>query len=498
MKKLLFIIILILSIILLASCATENNSITDNIIAPSNNDLPITGKWIIKDYKMSNTDIKKDELAKTRIGDEILFHEDLFVLGEGYYLEPSFKTKHINTLDYFVYQYNINPKELNINQDESQVISLMKDGQLLYEFVKKSEDSAIVNIDGVFFYLTQVSEEVEEEKIAEYSYADKARFKAANIEEDDILRSGVLIGLKSLDLESNQRDIEKWNYRTIFIRSYNKDIANIYEMDNIFLPRKTGFWNIKIDREEDHGKVNDRILASPIDKTSDSKKIKSIKDEEESSLKNILYIGNDYISIENVGRVNKGERIIELYPIDNVKEGNPIAISDITGDIGKKRFLEAGKKEIQMIHNEYKNSPVDLKPNEENFGLFRRNGCWIFKGRYNYVKEDEYKYTDFNIQYIPPKEIVQYDEVSIPWNTIKSKVPEAIDAFTSPNDDMVLIITSNKILVYLIDEGDISYTPAAKIELKSGEKPIMAEWAIGKYPLLWEDEVLKSGGMSIK
>lgn len=263
MKKLLFIIILILSIILLASCSTENNSITDNIIAPSNNNLPITGKWIIKDYKISNINITKDELAKTHIGDEILFHEDLFVLGEDYYLEPSFKTKHINTLDYFVYQYNINPKELNINQDESQVISLMKDGQLLYEFVKKSQDSAIVNIDGVFFYLTQVSEEVEEEKISEYSYADKARFKAANIQEDDILRSGILIGFKSLDLENNKDDLEKWNYRTIFIRSYNKDIADIYEMDNIFLPRKTGFWNIKIDRE-DHGKVNDRILASPI------------------------------------------------------------------------------------------------------------------------------------------------------------------------------------------------------------------------------------------
>lgn len=496
MKKILFIITLILSMGLLVSCATENSNISDNIMAPSNNKLPINGKWIIKDYTLSNSSSIDEELAKTYLGDEILFHQELFVLGEYYYFQPSFRTKNINTLDYFIYQYNINPKDLNIDQDQSQVISLMKDDKILYEFIKKTENSAIVNIDGVFFYLTQVSEEISEEKIAEYSYADKARFKAANIEEDDILRSGALIGLKSLDLEVSEKGMEKWNYRTIFIRSYNKDIANIHEIDNVFLPRKTGFWNIKIDREENKGKVNDHIFASPIGKTSDYKN--TIKQKEENSLKNILYIGNDYISIENVDISNKEKRILELYPIDNLNEGNPISISDIAGEIGKKRFFEAGKKEIQLNYNEYKNSPIDLKPDEENFGLFRRNGCWIFKGRYNFIEEDKDQYTDFNIQYIPPKEIVQYDEVSIPWNTIKSKVPEAIDAFTSPNDDMILIMTADKILVYLIYEGSISDIPASKIELKSGEVPIMAEWAIGTYPLLWEDEILKNGGISIK
>ncbi len=37
-----------------------------------------------------------------------------------------------------------------------------------------------------FFYLSKVSDKVEDEKIAEHYYSDKAMFRMASIEEDDI------------------------------------------------------------------------------------------------------------------------------------------------------------------------------------------------------------------------------------------------------------------------------------------------------------------------
>lgn len=78
------------------------------------------------------------------------------------------------------------------------------------------------------------------------------------------------------------------------------------------------------------------------------------------------------------------------------------------------------------------------------------------------------------------------------------KVPEAIDAFTSPNDDIIVILTHNNILVYLIDEGEIADIPVAKIKLKTAERVVMAEWAIGRYPVLWEEEFLKNEATPIK
>jgi hypothetical protein len=498
MKKISLLIILLLSMILLVSCNVDNIEISDKIEAPDNNTPPISGKWVIEDYKIGDVSVMDEETAKTYIGKEALFDKKLVAIGDDYCLEPSFKIKNVNTADYLIYQYKTNPKFLNIDKDEIQIVSVMNKEQFFYEFIKESEETIITNIDGVFFYLKLVSNKVEDEKIAEYFYTEKAMFRMADVQENDILRTGLLIGLKSLDLENREDNIEKWNYRTILIRSYNNQVVAVYEIEDIFLPRRTGFWKVGVNREEVDGKFNDTIFAYPQKKTLDiEQEQEKVEEKEEerkikrNTLKNILYIGNDYISVENVDYLNKGIRMLEFYPIDNIDKGKPMKFSDITGEVGKEFFLEGANKEI-LLEEKYKNSSIDLSPNEESFGLFRRNGHWIFKGRINFIENGIYSYKNFNIKAIPPREIIHYDELSIPWNAIKAKIPEAVDAFTSPNEDMIIVITHNNLLIYLIDDGDIGDIPVIKIQLKSAEKVIMSEWAVGRYPLLWEEEFLKN------
>ena len=181
-----------------------------------------------------------------------------------------------------------------------------------------------------------------------------------------------------------------------------------------------------------------------------------------------------------------------------MRKENPIKISDIAGEIGRNSFLEGANKEILSKNEKYKDSTIDLVPDEESFGLFRRNGYWIFKGRVNFLDNGVYSYKDFNIRAIPPKEVVHFDQLAVPWNAIKTKVPEAVDAFTSPNEDIALIVTHNNILVYTIDNGDISDIPLKKIQLKSAEKVIMSEWGLDRYAPIWEEEFLKSGGIEIE
>ena len=506
MKKFLIVIILVLSAFLLISCNIDDSEISDKIVAPNNTILPISGEWIIEDYKFGSISSMDEETAESYIGKEVLFHQKLVAIGDDYCLDPSFKIKNVNTSDYLIYQYKTNPEFLNIEQDEIQIVSVVSKEQFFNEFIKESEERVIVNIDGVFFYLNKVSEKVEDEKIAEHYYNDNAMFRMASIKEDDVLKSGILMGLKSLDLQSKEDNIEKWNYRTIWIGSYNREIDSIYEMEDIFLPRKTGFWRVGVNREKIDNKINDYIIAYPQNKTMELKKQeiknqekqKENKIEKENTIKNILYVGNDYISLEKIHYLNKGERVLEFYPIDYLNRGKPIKISDVSGQIGQEAFLEGANKEIQLEDGKYKDSSIDLKPNEENFGLFRRNGHWIFKGRFNFIEDTKYIYKDFNIKCIPPKEVVYYDELSIPWNAIKSKIPEAMDAFISPNEDIAIIITHNNILTYLIDEGKIADIPVSKIKLKPTEKVIMAEWAIGRYPVLWEEEFLRNQATPIK
>ena len=502
MKKVLLLIILILIMPFMISCNLENTEITDKIAAPDNIKPPISGKWIVEDYKISSISSMNEKTAKTYIGKEALFDKELVAIGDDYCLKPSFKIKNVKTSDYLIYQYKVNPDFLNIDKDEIQIVSITGEEQFFYEIIKESDERIIVNIDGVFFYLKQVSKEVQDEKVAEYYYTDKAMFRMADVEDKDMLRTGVLIGLKSLDTDAEE-DLEKWNYRTIFIRSYNKEIVSTYEKNNIFIPRKTGFWEIKVDRKRTDDKINDKIIALPYKKNKKTVNLKNEKNNKdkiknENTIKNILYAGNDYISIENVNYSNKGERYLEFYPIDNIDKGKPMKISDILGEIGKESFLEEANKKILLEDKKYKDSSIGLSPNEESFGLFRRNGHWVLKGRINFVENGIYSYKNFNIKAIPPKEVVHYDELFIPWNAVKTKVPEALDAFISPNEDLIIIITNNNLLVYLIDDGQIGDIPVAKIKLKSTEKVIMAEWAIGRYPLVWEGEFLKHEATPIK
>ncbi len=522
MKKFLSFILLIGLLFLLTSCKIESNETIDAIRAPKNIMPPLYGEWVIKDYRIGNISTMDEETAMSYLGKEVLFHKDLVAIGDEYCMDPIYKIKNVNPVDYLIYQYKTSPKFLDIDKDEIQIVSVMSNEQFFYEFIKESEDTIIVNIDGVFFYLELVSEEIKDEKLAEYYYKDKAMLRIASMEADDIPESTVLIGLKSLYLEDGN-DLEKWNYRTILIYSYNKEVKGIYEMEDIFLPRKTGFWKLGVERIQDVDDVEDNIFVHPLKRVAVSEQKKANKKDtdilineeildkelifsakkeqkpiENKTLKNILYAGNDYISLETVNYLEKGERILEFHLIDSIDKQNPIKISDIAGEIGRNSFLEGANKEILFKNEKYKDSTIDLVPDEERFGLFRRNGYWIFKGRVNFSDNGVYSYKDFNIRAIPPKEVVHFDQLAVPWNAIKTKVPEAVDAFTSPNEDIALIVTHNNILVYTIDNGHISDIPLKKIQLKPTEKVIMSEWGLDRYAPIWEEEFLKNGGIEIK
>lgn len=506
---------------MLTSCNIENIEISDTIKAPQNLKPPIYGEWVIEDYKFGNVSAMDEKMAESYLGKEAFFHEDLVAIGDEYCVEPVYKIKNVQPIDYLIYQYKTNPKYLDIEEDKIQIISITGEEQFFYEFIRESEDSIIAYIDGVFFYLKMVSPKVRDEKLAEYYYSEKAIMRTTNLESEDILKSTVLIGLKSSSREGD--NLEKWDYRTILVRAQNKSIVGIYEMEDIFFPRKTGFWKLSVDRIKDVDDAEDNIIISPIKKVvSDTKGkvatteeimefearnedgdliIPDFKKEEEiadKNLKNILYVGNDYISLELVNYLERGERILEFHPIDNLDKGNPMKISDIAGEIGKTSFLEEANKEILAKNEQFKDSTIDLTPDEESFGLFRRNGHWIFKGRVNFLDNGNYSYKDFNIRAIPPKEVVHFDQLFVPWNAIKTKVPEAVDAFTSPNEDIVLIVTHNNILIYTMENGYISDIPLSKIPLESTEKIIMLEWGIGRYGPIWEDEFIKSGGNTVK
>ena len=199
--------------------------------------------------------------------------------------------------------------------------------------------------------------------------------------------------------------------------------------------------------------------------------------------KRIDYIGNDYISIQVSGKGSYEysdkiwqENILQILPIDSLPSKKNIKITDLSGDesLGA---IELGIQKAMTKLNIEESNILNKHKLLDSFGLVRKMGHWFFKGRINYMLDNEFRYADYNISILPPPKLVIYDELDISWTHIKNKVPGAIDAFTSPNKDIVLVFTKSEIIIYGIERGEIENSPLRRISLKDNETVIMSEWA---------------------
>lgn len=493
MKKIGLIIIAIISLTFLNSCNSSRFQVKESIMAPENNIPPLHGKWTIDRYIDSPYN-KAAGLSKDSLVDmDVLFHKDAVIVGGDYALNPEYKYKNVSIYDYLLYKYKVDPEYLELEDSMVDIITVISDNQYFYEFIKYDEDKMIIYDDDRFYFLNKTAEEVSKDEIHRYINVEKSIMRISNIQEADTLRSGVLLGIKSYDYDPEE-EVDRWNYKTIWIRASNRTVASIYELENLLVPRKRGFWMVDVNRSNDYNIIKDEVRAIEMKKYQDDKVLdlnffglRSVEEQrivpaQNSVIKNILYIGNDYVSSEVVDLKN-GKKTLEVYHVDYLKDNKAIKISDLIGDEGFKTFVEGAQSVMKS------DSTAIL--NEESFGLTRRNGYWIMKGRLNFESDGEQYYKDYNIKAIPPKELVNYDVLAIPWDRIKSKIPEAIDAFTSPNEDIVVVITRADILVYPIEDKEVSLRELGKIKLDTSDAVVMAEWSTGRYTPLWEEEVLR-------
>lgn len=488
MRKQKFLILILASILFLSACNISDTNIRDKINAPQNKKPPISGKWEIT---ACLGELEEDD---PYVGKEGLFHQEAVIIGADYATEPSFKLKNVNTSDYLLYKYKTNANALGIEQDEIQIITILKDNQYFYEFIKIDDNKLIIYIDDKFYVAEKIVEEVNIDEVNRYIDVERSMVRTFDTMDAEKLQTGVLLGIK-IPTYDEVNDISQWEYKTIWINSQDKNITDVYELDNLLLPRKNGFWMIHMDRIISQGNITDKINAVPKFTPEDNKEksFSIMSDSEEipiynpsSVLKNILFVGNDYISIEKINMNLNKKKTLEVYALDNMEDEKPIKLSDIIGPDGKEIF-EEGAENILSLES--------AVLNESNMGLDRKNGYWVFKGRVNYKQNEEELYKDFNIKAIPPEEMVSFDEIAIPWNMLKSQIPQAIDVYSSPNEDFIIVVTHSNLLIYPIANGEVKSTePLRRIPLPNNASIIMSEWAVGRYPDIWQSEVIKNGG----
>jgi len=172
--------------------------------------------------------------------------------------------------------------------------------------------------------------------------------------------------------------------------------------------------------------------------------------------------------------------------------GEAVSLSMVSSQIAENAIKKSAADYISSMKGEA-SQKILSKTDESNFTLIRRNGHWIMRSRLYYKQPYEKKYQDFDMKIMVPTELICYDEMNIPWNDIKKKLPWTSDAFMSPNRDIVVLADKRSLSIYTIKNRTEIDKQLLKLQLSKGETIVMAEWSIGRFAELWDNFVNKNG-----
>jgi hypothetical protein len=506
MKKILSLFILAIIFINLTACNNFDLTTTTKVTPPKVA-IPVDGVWRVERYAFSALSKMAEEEASGWIGQEASFKEQKVVLPDDKCDKPEFKIKSVNTKTYLYNNYKSFMETLGINQNEIQIITITSSENYFRDIIKVDDNTIGIVKEGVFFFLSKQSTETrinkddagDEKKI---SHKEMQPFRKS-------YKSGFLLGLKSyktvnykLPFINENKPILEPVYRTLWI-SYDGSIEEISELPFLFVPRRTGFWKLEVQRKITSNSGLDLLLAAPIGKESKTKDMKVINaiNKEFYDLKSISFVGNDYVCYErdseNTTKIDNkpsSSHSLEVVPLDTIYTGSeiPIVASKILGEKGIEGLNSGAKSYLRTISEENRKLLKDT-PSPTNFGIFRQNGKWLLRGRLDYLSPSEkYQFADFNIPLAAPENLVNYDSLFPSWEVIKQKVPSAVDGYTSPNKDIAVVLTKSKLLVYAIKQNVLGGTPLKEVDLKNSEVSVMAQWALDDYVKLWSDAVNKN------
>lgn len=478
--KLIRVIIILMSIFL-QGCRPIDINVENKITPPKSSELHVKGVWKIEEYKSLNNKINQVKF-KNYIDKVVIIDENIAAVDEEVFLNPKYKVKSVSANNFFEYRHNIDHKSIGIKGENVDIISVSDSNQIVYDFIKISDNQLALYKDQGLLLMNKISNNTDE-------YISKLNLNNTNnnlnnhFKEDKLLRSGVILGLRSDNLKESKSE-----YRTLWISSRNRKLQNTIELSQLFVPRRSGFWEVGMDREIKDGKLIQSLYAHPVIKFVNEGTLS--KDEntlQESLQRNITFIGNDYMctEIEENGQ-------LQVLPIDNISMAKGVNISDlISGNVND--TLTRSLNAFRAAQDKKKVDELEKQMRKDNFTVVRGNGHWVMKGRLNYISpSDNKKFEDFIIYGAPLSTLVNYDELFVPWSEVKARVPEAVDAFTSPNKEIALIVTKNYIYVYSIINGHLSEQPIDKIKIQENESIIMAEWATGDYVGKWNEIIMNN------
>jgi hypothetical protein len=546
-KKLLFFLIT-LSLLILNGCSLSTEASVGKIISPSIKSYPLDGKWAVireqdlkdsgpekaqspidnepkedwspaedkSDKTQASTDDKSektqasadDKSEKTQlltdnksvkvhssaddraeknplwVDETFQFDGNLAVFGNQIWEDLSFKMKRVNRDDYLMTKYSTFFDDNQSSNEKVDVITIYANSGFLAEGMKIDKESMVFFIQNKELLLKKIGDQVD------------STFHARNDKGQDLNQghhqgpAGILLGLRT----SSDKG---YDYRTLWVAADQEDLHTVLMAEQLFFPRTSGFWELNVQDIIIDGMEGQRLIANHLD--SESLEMKLLEEGAEiqaptDPVRQIVhYVGNDYVGIEkDLAGINQ----LQVMPVDKLSSATVISIQGLLGEEGLSMFQNTREQEAMELRSRGA-TWVDGDETGRNLGLTRENGRWHLVGRINYLQNRDALQFDFDLKIMPPSNLVFYDTLGLNWLNIKDKVPDAEDAFTSPDRNLAVIKTKNKLMIYNMIANQLDNNPLAEIELPGESTVVMAEWATSSYVENWGKSFISYGAQPL-
>lgn len=388
---------------------------------------------------------------------------------------PSYSSKLVNTYDYFLEKYRMNPTELGIDQEKIEVVSITTQERQFYDVFKLGSDEIALIKGSNFIKLHRAGEE-------QMAILNSSNGGYGGTEEEDKTLvtepiAGVLIGLRG----ARDEITDEASYRTLWITN-DGEIQDVYEVEDLLFPRKE-FWTLKVLPGSEENKGETLEIKAITGNLKNLEQAPFINDQNKKI--DLTFLGNNYLSLRTWGEEWNDVSETMTISVDAKDLNDPISIRNVDGEEAETSFTLSmeeivGEQEVLSL------PPDSLDEYMESFILKRHHGNWrmVSEVILNDVK------IQVPIAYKPSKNLVTYDEQPLSWKEIKKSVPQAEDAFCAPGNSFMLVRTSKYLMMYEFDGNQgLADQPLQKIEIGDDEKIIMAEWARGDFVSRWTDVV---------
>lgn len=459
MKKIVIVTFVLLVAILFIFYKHINTSFSAQVLPITMKKSPLDGLWVVTKCVLTDNSMLSESDAKGFWGKEAIFSSEKVCFNNNMCKNPNFKIKIVDTKNYFWDSFKVKASDLSIAEKDIKVITLSSGNVFFDDYVKVSDNQIIKNNNGVLLIFTKKNFKNKGESPGGHEIRS-TKISMSQFQKEVVSKSGILLGLKCKDERGH-------SYRTLWISSSYGELNPVKETRNLLVPRKSGFWQIGMDI--------DTLWGKPLNNNNKYKSRVLVNSE-------IIFLGNDYVSLDNnkfpsSSLENSG---MEVIAIDNLN-GDRIAFSKALGNDANEALKKSAYLYLKRLNNKEYNY-IGMRDLEKDWAVIRRSGRWILRGRL--------PSGDFDIAFATPSNLTTYDDLCIPFNVIKEAVPEAIDAYSSPNKDILVVVTNTNLKIFSIDNNKIGVIKE-DVKIKNNESVIMAQWATGEYVEEWEKVFIK-------